>query len=52
MTNNETRDMFINAVYKFASNGTSNGPFGDWYDTVAGLDEGFRARPVVGGHRK
>ncbi|KAE9397145.1 DUF1793-domain-containing protein [Gymnopus androsaceus JB14] len=51
MTNNATRDMFINAVYKFASNGTSNAPFGDWYDTVAGLDEGFRARPVVGGHR-
>jgi len=50
MTNNATRDMFINAVYKFASNGTSNAPFGDWYDTVAGLDEGFRARPVVGGH--
>lgn len=22
----------------------------DWYDTGSGVSEGFRARPVVGGH--
>ncbi|KAJ3971497.1 hypothetical protein EV361DRAFT_799932 [Lentinula raphanica] len=52
MTNTAARDIFIEAVYKWASSGTNNAPFGDWYDTIAGAPEGFRARPVVGGHRK
>lgn len=52
MTNTATRDIFIEAVYKWASSGTNNAPLGDWYDTIAGAPEGFRARPVVGGHRK
>ncbi|GAV98948.1 DUF1793-domain-containing protein [Lentinula edodes] len=50
MTNTATRDIFIEAVYKWASSGTNNAPLGDWYDTIAGAPEGFRARPVVGGH--
>jgi hypothetical protein len=37
-------------VKKFASDGLSNQPFGDWYETTNGAPEGFRARPVVGGH--
>ncbi|KAF5390581.1 hypothetical protein D9757_002679 [Collybiopsis confluens] len=50
MTNTEARDLLIHSVYLWASSGTSSQPFGDWYDTVAGAPEGFRARPVVGGH--
>ncbi|KAF9076791.1 DUF1793-domain-containing protein [Rhodocollybia butyracea] len=50
MTNTAARDMFIEAVYLWASSGTNNAPLGDWYDTIAGAPEGFRARPVVGGH--
>lgn len=42
--------MFVSAVVKFASDGESNSPLGDWYDTISGDDESFKARPVVGGH--
>lgn len=50
-TNTTTRDIFISAVKKWASDGQNNGPFGDLYDTVSGaIAVGFRARPVVGGH--
>ncbi|KAK0206362.1 DUF1793-domain-containing protein, partial [Desarmillaria ectypa] len=52
MTDNETRDIFISAVKSWASDGRSSQPLGDWYETVNGNPEGFRARPVVGGHRK
>ncbi len=52
MTDNETRNMFISAVKSWASDGRSSQPLGDWYETVNGNPEGFRARPVVGGHRK
>ncbi|KAK0490834.1 hypothetical protein IW261DRAFT_1547137 [Armillaria novae-zelandiae] len=51
MTNNETRDIFISAVKSWASDGRSSQPLGDWYETVNGNPEGFKARPVVGGHR-
>ncbi|KAJ8587203.1 DUF1793-domain-containing protein [Rhizopogon salebrosus TDB-379] len=50
MTNTTTRDMFIDSVYKYAADGESNQPLGDWYETLDGTVEGFRARPVVGGH--
>lgn len=50
MTNTTTRDMFIDSVYKYAADGESNQPFGDWYETLDGTVYGFRARPVVGGH--
>ena len=50
MTNMTTRDMFIDSVYKYAADGKSNQPLGDWYATLDGTVEGFRARPVVGGH--
>lgn len=52
MTDSNVRDMFITAVQKTAADGLSSQPFGDWYETVDGKPEGFKARPVVGGHRK
>lgn len=42
--------MFITAVQKYAADGESSQPLGDWYETKDGSVEGFRARPVVGGH--
>ncbi|KAJ7283979.1 DUF1793-domain-containing protein [Mycena rebaudengoi] len=50
VTSTAVRDTLINAVKGFASDGQSNAPFGDWYDTISGAPQGFRARPVVGGH--
>ncbi|KAG0709752.1 hypothetical protein DFH29DRAFT_978606 [Suillus ampliporus] len=50
MTNTTARDMFIDSVYKYAADGESNQPLGDWYETLDGTVDGFRARPVVGGH--
>ncbi|KAJ6598936.1 hypothetical protein DFH09DRAFT_1356105 [Mycena vulgaris] len=50
MSDNNTRDMFISAVKASASDGLSSQPFGDWYEARDGTPEGFRARPVVGGH--
>ncbi|KAL5535348.1 hypothetical protein ACEPAF_3442 [Sanghuangporus sanghuang] len=44
------RDLFIDAVKNYASSGQGAQPFGDWYETTNGVPEGFRARPVVGGH--
>ncbi|EJD04154.1 DUF1793-domain-containing protein [Fomitiporia mediterranea MF3/22] len=44
------RDMFIDAVHKYASSGIGSQPLGDWYETLNGAPEAFRARPVVGGH--
>ncbi|KAF9057677.1 DUF1793-domain-containing protein [Panaeolus papilionaceus] len=50
MTDTSTRDLFISSVKKWASDGLSSQPLGDWYETTNGTPEGFRARPVVGGH--
>lgn len=44
------RDTFISSVKKYAADGLSSQPLGDWYETTNGDVEGFRARPVVGGH--
>ncbi|PFH52830.1 hypothetical protein AMATHDRAFT_73955 [Amanita thiersii Skay4041] len=49
-TDTQGRDMFIGLIKKWASSGLSAQPFGDWYETTNGQPEGFRARPVVGGH--
>jgi Domain of unknown function (DUF1793) len=49
-TDTDTRDLFITSVKKWASDGLSSQPLGDWYETTNGIPEGFRARPVVGGH--
>ncbi|KAF8639975.1 hypothetical protein AX17_001222 [Amanita inopinata Kibby_2008] len=50
VTDTEVRDLFISSVKKWASDGLSSQPLGDWYETTNGQPEGFRARPVVGGH--
>ena len=50
MTDDSVRDQLISSVAKYASNGKSNIPFGDWYNTGDGTANGFKARPVVGGH--
>ncbi|KAJ6539468.1 hypothetical protein B0H19DRAFT_960516 [Mycena capillaripes] len=50
MTDVSTRDSFISAVMKTAADGLSSQPLGDWYEARDGTPEGFRARPVVGGH--
>ncbi|KAI0347134.1 DUF1793-domain-containing protein [Trametopsis cervina] len=44
------RDMFVSSVAKYAADGSSRQPLGDWYETTNGDVESFRARPVVGGH--
>ncbi|KAL0949421.1 hypothetical protein HGRIS_009482 [Hohenbuehelia grisea] len=50
MTDNAARDLFISSVRKWAADGLSSQPLGDWYETTNGNPQGFRARPVVGGH--
>jgi hypothetical protein len=50
VTDTNTRDLFISSVRRYASNGLNSQPLGDWYQTVSGEAEGFRARPVAGGH--
>ena len=49
-TTTAVRDLFISSVRKYAADGQSSQPLGDWYETTTGAVEGFRARPVVGGH--
>lgn len=51
-TSTTVRDTFITGVYAYlsAALGGNKEPTSDWYDTVSGVTEGFRARPVVGGH--
>jgi len=49
-TTSHTRDIFIDSVQKYASSGASNVPFGDWYDTISGQTQAFKARPDVGAH--
>lgn len=52
----DVRDMFVDDVHAFISNGQSNIPFGDRFfvstngSDGAGTWDSYRARPVVGGH--
>ena len=54
--NEDVRNMFVDDVHTFISNGQSNIPFGDrFFVSTNGSDEAgtwdsYRARPVVGGH--
>lgn len=50
VTTTAVRDLFINGVAKYSGGGALNVPFSDWYNVNTGGGEGFRARPVVGGH--
>ena len=50
---NATRELFINDVHAFISNGLNSAPLSDGYTVTgskAGQSGGLRARPVVGGH--
>jgi hypothetical protein len=42
------RDI-INGLFTFAHTTPQRVPFTDWYDTVSGTQQGFQARPVIGG---
>ncbi|TCD60187.1 hypothetical protein EIP91_010601 [Steccherinum ochraceum] len=50
VTSTSVRDLLVSSVRKYAADGSSSQPLGDWYETTDGAVEGFRARPVVGGH--
>ncbi|KZP06336.1 DUF1793-domain-containing protein [Athelia psychrophila] len=50
VTDTAVRDSFITGVVNYCKDGESSQPLGDWYETAGGAVEGFRARPVVGGH--
>ncbi|CDO71295.1 hypothetical protein BN946_scf184908.g52 [Trametes cinnabarina] len=50
VTSTTVRDLLVSSVRKYAADGKSSQPLGDWYETLDGSVEGFRARPVVGGH--
>ncbi|KAF7340199.1 DUF1793-domain-containing protein [Mycena venus] len=50
VTDTSLRDLFISSIKGYLSSGLNNQAFPDWYDTITGVAEGFRARPVSGGH--
>src|SRR5207248_10516220 len=43
------RDALIQDVFDFANTTPSRVPFTDWYDTISARQQGFAARPVIGG---
>jgi hypothetical protein len=45
----EIRDLLISGLYTFATTTGQRVPMTDWYDTVTNRQNGFQARPVVGG---
>ena len=53
MSSNDTMTMIVEDVHDFLSNRLNHVPFSDKYDVQGnniGKYDGFKARPVVGGH--
>ncbi|KAG8887675.1 hypothetical protein FRB98_009184 [Tulasnella sp. 332] len=50
VTDTTLRNYLITSVKNYAADGQSSSPLGDWYDATSGANNGFKARPVVGGH--
>ncbi|MEV8504713.1 DUF5127 domain-containing protein [Actinoplanes sp. NPDC051475] len=45
----EIRDLLIDGLHRFATTTGQRVPMTDWYDVVTDRQQGFQARPVVGG---
>ncbi len=43
------RQGFVDGIYNFADTSRFRGAFTDWYDTASGQQQGFVARPAIGG---
>ena len=43
------RQFLIDSLYSFYNTSSSRVPSTDWYDTISDTQNGFQARPVVGG---
>ena len=50
ISDNDLKHKLIDGLIKYASNGLNNAPYGDLYFVPEGRQNGFRARPVAGGH--
>ncbi|KAI0142248.1 glutaminase GtaA [Xylariaceae sp. FL1272] len=46
----DTATMMVDKLANWISATNSDRAFSDWIDCITGEDQGFRARPVVGGH--
>ncbi|BCJ56244.1 hypothetical protein Asp14428_77190 [Actinoplanes sp. NBRC 14428] len=45
----DLRDLLIDGLHHFATTTNQRVPITDWYDVLTGRQQGFQARPVVGG---